>query len=151
MNDILEFKNEYDFLSNMYPCTVIYKGITYKCSEAAFQAQKYSDINIQKEFAEYDGKQAKYHGGPRGDHRLTKEEVSSWNDRRISIMKEVVKTKFEQNQDLKIKLLDTGDAIIYEGRSFRPDTFWGVNLKTMKGENHLGIILMDLRDYFKKV
>ena len=150
MNDILEFKNEYDFLSNMYPCEVTYKGITYKCSEAAFQAQKYNSEGIKKEFAEYDGKQAKWHGGPRGDHKLTKEEVSSWNDRRISVMEEVVKAKFEQNQDLKKKLMETGNAMIYEGRAFRPDRFWGINLKTMEGQNHLGIILMNLRDSFSK-
>lgn len=149
MSDIFEFKNEYDFLSNMYPCDVAYKGITYKCSEAAFQAQKYKSEEIKKEFAEYDGKQAKWHGGPRGDHRLTKDEVYAWNDKRISIMEEVVKAKFEQNEDLKKKLIETDNVKIYEGRAFRPDKFWGINVKTMEGENHLGKILMNLRESFK--
>lgn len=149
MNDILEFKNDFDFLSNMYPCTVTYKGITYKCSEAAFQAQKYSDINIQKEFAEYDGKQAKYHGGPRGDHKLSAAQKEEWNAKRVSVMEEVVRAKFEQNDDLKQKLIETGGVMIYEGRSFRPDKFWGISLKTMEGQNHLGVILMKVRDSIK--
>lgn len=34
------FKDEYDFLSNFYPCPVVYQGIIFHCSEAAYQSSK---------------------------------------------------------------------------------------------------------------
>ena len=37
------FRNEYAFLSNMYPCRVLYDGIMYSNAKAAFQAQKCVD------------------------------------------------------------------------------------------------------------
>lgn len=150
MNNIIyEFKGEYDFLSNFYECSITYNGITYKCSEAAFQAQKFNDENIRKEFSNYNGRQAKLHGGPRGEHKLNKKQVDDWNNKRISVMEDIVKEKFLQNPDLKDKLIKTGDSMIYEGRYVMCDIFWGVNLKTMKGSNNLGIILMKLREEFK--
>ena len=41
-------------------------------------------------------------------------------------------------------LVATGDAIVIEGNTWR-DTYWGVDLKTGEGENHLGKILMRVR------
>lgn len=34
------FREEYDFLRNFYPTKVVFDGITYYNSEAAYQAQK---------------------------------------------------------------------------------------------------------------
>lgn len=39
-NMIKEFRKNYFFLSNFYPCIVVYDGITYSSSEATYQAQK---------------------------------------------------------------------------------------------------------------
>ena len=59
-------------------------------------------------------------------------------------MEEIVRAKFTQNHALRQQLLDTGDRELREGNSWH-DIFWGVDLRTGKGENHLGKILMKVR------
>ncbi len=53
--------------------------------------------------------------------------------------------KFTQNPDLLSKLLATGDAELIEGNTWG-DRVWGVDLYRGAGENHLGKILMRIRD-----
>ena len=60
-------------------------------------------------------------------------------------MEEIVRAKFTQNQDMKQQLLATGNLVLEEGNGWH-DTFWGVDLKTGEGENHLGRILMQVRE-----
>lgn len=50
--------------------------------------------------------------------------------------------KFYQNDDLKQRLLDTGNAELIEGNDWG-DTYWGVCRG--QGQNKLGQILMDVR------
>ena len=66
-----------------------------------------------------------------------------WELVKYDIMYEICKAKFEQNADLKEKLLATGDKYLEEGNTWN-DRCWG----TCKGigENHLGKILMRVRD-----
>ena len=65
-----------------------------------------------------------------------------WKEVRLNVMREIVFLKFSQNQDLKKKLLATGNAILVEKNNWH-DYFWGVC--NGKGENHLGKILMTVR------
>lgn len=58
-------------------------------------------------------------------------------------MKKCLLAKFEQNYDLKIKLLGTGDAILIE--SSPRDEYWGSGKYNM-GKNKLGRLLMEVRD-----
>ena len=60
-------------------------------------------------------------------------------------MEEIVRAKFTQNEELKRLLLATGDKRLAEGNTWG-DTFWGVDLRSGRGENHLGIILMRVRE-----
>lgn len=57
-------------------------------------------------------------------------------------MYDICRAKFEQNADLRCKLLTTGDAMLVEGNTWG-DTVWGVCQG--KGENRLGKILMRVR------
>ncbi len=63
-------------------------------------------------------------------------------------MEKIVYEKFVQNPTLAQDLLDTGNKTLKEGNYWR-DLYWGVDLKTGEGENHLGKTLMQLRDYFR--
>ena len=140
---ISKFRNEYFFLSNFYPCEVKYGGLTYQCSEAAFQAQKFEDIEIKKKFTTMDGKKAKYNGSARAKLAPLR---SDWDSVKNEIMLDVNVSKYTQNPDLMQKLLDTGDEYIAEGNVWR-DTYWGVY--NGKGKNVMGNILMVIRTHFK--
>lgn len=156
MNKIEQFvkKDGTWFLSNMYPATIEYDGLTYQTAEACFQAQKFKP-NERVAFTNLDvgadkrddalGRLAKKLGGKNGLRCLTRTEQVEWNSKRIAVMKEIVRQKFLQHPELKEKLLATGDAELVEERNFRPDYFWGKKLSTGKGQNHLGIILMKIR------
>ncbi len=138
-NRIDSFRGEYAFLSNMYDAPVLYEGIAYKSSEAAFQAQKALDEAVKKTFAQYSGKQAKFHG-KRVDLR------GDWESVKERVMYEVVKRKFSQNPDLKEKLLATGSKELIEGNTWN-DRYWGVCRGV--GQNKLGKILMRVREELK--
>ena len=58
-------------------------------------------------------------------------------------MYDVCKQKFTENEDLKIKLLQTGLEPIVEGNTWG-DTYWG-KCKGV-GQNKLGQILMRIRN-----
>jgi ribA/ribD-fused uncharacterized protein len=69
-----------------------------------------------------------------------------WEQVKILIMTSLVRDKFTRHQDLKEQLLATGDAELIEG-NWWGDTFWGVCKG--KGENHLGKVLMKVREELK--
>lgn len=129
-----KFKNEYDFLSNFYPCKIVFDGYIFKNAGAAFQAQK--DPSRIEEFTVLDPVQAK-HLGKKVNLR------KDWDQIKLQVMESVVRAKFNQNKYLAEKLLATGDEELIEVNHWH-DHFWGIC--GGKGKNHLGKILMMIRD-----
>lgn len=125
------FRNEFYFLSNMFPCRV---G-TYKCAESAFQAEKCRYASDKKRFEYLDGYAAKKLGGviPMRDN---------WNEERVEAMYSVLNMKFRGNAELAEKLIATGEMELVEDNYWN-DTFWG--RCNGKGENNLGKLLMRIR------
>ena len=133
-----DFRGEYFFLSNFYSAEVTYEGYTYKNNEAAFQAQK--DLSRREEFINLNPMMSKIKGKKvklRDD----------WNEVKVSIMEEIVRCKFDQNPNIKEKLINTKGKTLIEGNKWN-DTFWG--MCNGKGENILGKILMKLREEYIK-
>ena len=134
-------------MSNFFEAPVEYDGLQFKNSEAAFQAQKCSSYEQRKQFQELDPSRAKRKGR---NVILKKEEAEEskefWDKIKIKEMLEIVRNKFQQNEDLKEKLLATGDAYLEEGNDWG-DTIWGVC--NGKGQNNLGKILMQVREELK--
>lgn len=64
-------------------------------------------------------------------------------------MYQIIKDKFTRNPDLRKKLLETGNEELIEGNWWH-DTYWGVDIKTGKGQNKLGKILMKVREELRK-
>lgn len=135
---IMSFRGEYGFLSNMYSASFEWDGRMYRNSEAAFQSAKSLDPAVRDEFGSMAGVVAK-RAGKKVSLR------ADWESVKDDIMEEVVHAKFSQNPDLARKLTDTGDAPLIEGNRWH-DTYWGVDLASGKGENHLGKILMKIRE-----
>lgn len=134
----MKFRDEYYFLSNMYPCEIkitfppnkqIY---TFKCVESAFQACKC--IERIHEFEGLNGYQAKKLG--RKVHLR-----EDWEQVKLLIMKKLVYVKFQQHPDLYHRLINISGPIVEENTW--GDKFWGQCNGV--GENHLGRILMEVR------
>ena len=136
------FREEYQFLSNFYPARLTFDGVSYDNSEAAFQAQKCIDPAQRAEFSHLYATVAKRKGRKvalRPD----------WEQVKLPLMEKILYAKFSQNPVLAQRLLDTGDTPLKEGNNWH-DYYWGVDLETGEGENHLGILLMELRSRFRR-
>lgn len=138
---INNFDGEYAFLSNFYMSAVTYNGLTYTNSEAAFHAQKTLDPIERKKFTMLNPSEAKKLG-----RKVTLR--SDWESVKDNIMYEICTAKFYQNQDLRKKLLATGNMYLEEG-TYWHDNYWGScycdRCKNIEGKNHLGKILMQIR------
>lgn len=132
-NAIKEFKGGNAFLSNFYVSSVIYEGIRFENSEAAFQAAKCPER--MREFCGLSPQAAKRLG-----RRV--EMRPDWETVKYDVMYQVCMAKFTQNPDLLEKLLATGDAELVEGNTWG-DKVWGVCDGI--GENNLGKTLMRIR------
>ena len=135
---INQFKGEYDFLNNRFSCRFLWQGLQYGNAEAAFQASKCEEVSDRKAYANCSADKAAFKG---------KEQIpySGWEESRLDIMKSILKAKFEQNPALLKKLADTGPRILINGNN-KQETYWGVDLYSWQGENHLGKIIMNIRD-----
>lgn len=134
VNAITQFRGEYSFLSNFYAVPVYYRGIRFGNNEAAFQAAKCPER--MEEFSKLAPQDAKRLG-----RRVSLR--PDWETVKFDIMHQICMAKFLQNPDLAWKLVETGSAELIEGNNWG-DKIWGVCNGI--GENHLGSILMDIRD-----
>lgn len=138
---IRSFTGDYEFLSNSYRCITVYKGEKYNSVEHAFNAAKFNDKDIraiiQRQISPLEAREianGKYQDQIRED----------WDEVKLSIMKELVRQKF-QEKELREKLLKTGSKEIRNG-NWLHETFWGIDIYQKRGENHLGKILMEIRE-----
>lgn len=142
----MQFRDDFWFLSNLYNAPVTYQNITYPNAEATFQAQKQVLVDATlslKNFQAMNGVDAKRQGKR---IKMSPEQIRQWDRMKDKVMYEVVKAKFSQNQYLKGRLLQTNDMPLVE-ENWWHDTYWGVCNGI--GENHLGKILMRVRDELK--
>lgn len=138
-NAISDFHEEkYAFLSNFFEASVTYDGLTYGSNEAAFQAQKCMTEEEKMPFTQARPSKSK------GMGRRVKLRPD-WEEVKVGFMEEIVRAKFNQHPELATRLLATGNKQLIEGNTWG-DTFWGVDTRTGQGENHLGKILMKVRD-----
>ncbi len=135
--EIISFRDEYAFLDNLYPVDIVFEGLVYPCAESAFQASKLMDNTERKRFVSYSRDKARMVGS-----RITPYE--GWEDKKLTVMETLLKEKFLQYPELRRKLLETGERKLIAGNK-KGQTFWGTDLTTWEGQNHLGEILMNIR------
>lgn len=133
---ISEFRGEHEFLSNFFPSTVHLDGASYPTVEHAFQAAKTLDPDERE--------RVRTCTWPGGAKRLGKRVALriDWEEAKLGIMESLVREKFA-DPDLRQRLLATGSRELIEGNRWG-DTYWGVCRG--RGANHLGRILMKVRD-----
>ncbi|MGH7393376.1 MAG: NADAR family protein [Candidatus Rokuibacteriota bacterium] len=77
--------------------------------------------------------------------RLSREIRKDWyGDVRLIVMRILLSRKFD-NTELRRRLVATRPHELREGNTWG-DLFWGVDRATGHGENHLGRMLMELRE-----
>ena len=139
-----KFKGEFRFLSNFYTSTIVMDGLRFTSAEAAYQSQK--EPEKAQLFEGLDPATAKAIGRKVNIR-------SDWDEVKDDVMRRVVRLKFEQNTDLRKRLMDTGDAVLIEGNNWH-DNYWGIctceSCERKRGNNMLGKILMELREEFQK-
>lgn len=139
------FRNEFYFLSNFYMTKLCYDGGWYNSSEHAYQAAK--TLDKSKRISVQVGANTNASEKP-GAAKKWGQEVElrpDWDEVRIPIMREILRIKFQKPELAKL-LLETGDRHLSEGNN-HGDRFWGQVAGV--GENHLGKLLMELREELK--
>ena len=139
---IKEFQKEYRWLSNFWFCRVQLDGEWYNSVEHAYVAAKTLDLEERKSIQKIENPGV----AKRLGRKLTIR--PDWDRVKLSIMESLVRQKFKTPY-IRKELLATGDEILQEGNLWN-DTFWGVDLHTGKGENHIGKILMKIREELKR-
>ena len=133
---------KYRFLSNFYMAEIEYEGIKYPSSEHAYQAAKSTDLEVRKRIATC----CKTPNESKKAGRIVRLRAN-WDLLKRGIMLDIVRIKFKTHADLRQKLLETGDEELVEGNTWG-DVFFGVCNGV--GENHLGKILMQVREELRK-
>lgn len=141
------------YLSNWYPSSFTLDGIAFSSMEQYMMYRKavcFGDTTLAAHIlAEIDAAEIKSLGRQVSDY-----DENMWNGIRQIVVYEGLLAKFSQNNDLKVKLKSTGDAVIAECAV--KDRIWGIGLsmkdpdrfvKTKwKGQNLLGYSLMMVRE-----
>jgi ribA/ribD-fused uncharacterized protein len=137
-----KFNNEYRFLSNFAPVEVEYDGIKFASVEHAYVAAKTDDKNIHLEISKLAtaGAAKKY-----GREHLTLRQ--GFETVKIGIMRNLLEQKFK-NGYYRYLLFNTKDEYLIEGNNWHDNFFGSCNCKACgnKGENHLGKLLMEIRN-----
>jgi len=144
MNTVREFTGKYRFLSNFFPSPITLDGVQWPTAEHLFQAMKTRDLEMREKI-----RQASTPGDAKslgGQAKLR----AAWDIIRHRTMRVILKAKFEQNPELAQKLINTGNMELEEGNYWH-DNYWGICkchriCKNKKGQNHLGLLLMELRE-----
>lgn len=114
------------FLSNWYPCSIEYEGMSFHCSEQLymwFKAKYFRDEEIADKILKCThAREAKDLG-----RQVKGFDKKRWDEVSYDIMCAAVRMKFDQNEDLKKELLRIG-----EGRKFVEgspvDKIWGIGI-----------------------
>ena len=134
---INKFKDDYAFLDNRFDCKFVWQGLQYSSAEAAFQASKCASEADRKVYTRCSVQKAILKGKEQTPY-------PGWEEAHLDIMESIIQAKFEQNDTLMKKLIDTGNSILINGNN-KQETYWGVDLYSWTGENQLGKIIMNIR------
>lgn len=142
----------YGWLGNMSPYPIQFNGLTWRTSEALFQALRFKDQEIQELI--------RAEKSPMGAKMVMKSNVKDivvepHSDKDLLNMKMCLRFKLNQHPNLIKDLIDTGDARIIEDVTKRGNKggnlFWGAMLVDDEwvGQNKLGELWMTLREEYK--
>jgi N-glycosidase YbiA len=130
------FDGEHRFLSNFWPCSIVFEGLSFPSVEHAYQAAKTLDQDARLRVAKLAAPGQAKRAGRSLALRL------DWEDVKLNVMRQLLLLKFADTA-LMTQLQATAPAELLEGNTWG-DRFWGVC--NGDGLNHLGKMLMAIRD-----
>ncbi len=133
---------KYGCFSNFSRHHIFLKDKIWKTSEHYFQAQKFAGTEFEEKVRLASTAMESASLGRNRKFPFRKD----WETVKDDIMREALKAKFTQDEDLKKILLETGDALLVEHTA--NDNYWGDG-GDGSGQNMLGKLLMELREELK--
>ncbi|HIK33010.1 MAG TPA: NADAR family protein [Oscillatoriales cyanobacterium M59_W2019_021] len=139
--------NPYGCFSNFSPHGIHLDGKDWQTVEHYYQAQKFkgtADEWVMREIWQAPTPEEAARLG-RDSCRTYRED---WSEAKTTVMRRAVFTKFLTHGEIQAVLLGTGDEEIVEDSP--RDDFWGCGADRT-GQNHLGKILMSVRDEIRQM
>lgn len=134
--------DDFGWMSNFARFPIELDGKDWPTSEHYYQAQKFTDPELQE--------QVRQASGPGEAARIGRDPNNplrpDWDQVKDDVMRKVVKAKFVQHKELAYELVATKDAELIEHT--KNDAYWADG-GNGKGKNVLGVILMEVREQLK--
>lgn len=156
----MEFRNEFFFLSNFFPCVIEnIDGVKFPTVENAYQWCK--EVDPSREFTPVDRGTTVYNwtkymteASPFQAKRVGRRAnmKPNWDSIRVEVMRRLLKQKFQVGTELAKRLRATRNMKLEEGNWWH-DNFWGIcmcNRCRFRGQNMLGKLLMERREELRK-
>ena len=134
------YPREFFMFDNFSSFQVDIWGKTWPTSEHAYQASHFFETS--PELANRIAAAASAHDAFKLAKANADKAPANWEDIKLGIMEEIVRTKLSQHYYIQQKLLQTGEADIIEDSP--KDSYWGWG-QDRRGRNELGKIWMKLR------
>ncbi len=134
--------DEYGCFSNFAPYSIELDGKHWPTTEHYFQAQKFEDAQHREAIRRQKSPMIAARMGRDRKKKLR----GDWESVKVSVMRQAVRAKFTQHEDIRAILLATGDATLVEHTE--NDAYWGDG-GDGSGKNMLGRILMQIREELK--
>ncbi len=132
-------QDPYGELSNFAAYPILLGGKVWPTSEHYFQAQKFLDEKLQDAIRAQPSAMIAARMGRDRKKPLRPD----WESVKEEVMREGLRAKFTQHEELRAILLSTGDALLVEHT--RNDRYWADG-GDGRGRNRLGALLMELRE-----
>ena len=147
MDEIIGFyPREFYPLDNFSSFKVEYKGYLYSSAEEAYQAAHF--IDTAPEIAEQIKNSHSAHEAQKIYFANKDKQDKEWSKKALTVMKEILICKIEQNPYVLKKLLETKDYPIAEDSPKDDYWCWGSD---RTGENNLGKLWMELREEYNHI
>ena len=138
----------FGWLGNMAPFPVVWEGVTWKTTEALFQALRFEDPEIRERIRQ---EKSPFSAKLVAKSHKDKMVIESLSRKDVQNMILCVRLKLEQYPELQEELNKTGDSILFEDVTSRKtrgsSLFWGAYLQedVLVGKNILARIWMKFR------
>lgn len=132
-------KEEHIFLNNFAATPITINGLEFKTVEHYYQASKFKGEQFEA---------VRHTSTPDEAKKLAhsyRNYDENWEEKKESVMIEALRAKFDQNPELKERLVLTGEKRLVEDSE--RDLYWGGAVEGSK--NRLGIMLEELRAEYR--